>query len=295
MNFELLTRALNELVSEISIVELVLVAGGVIILAAWLYKTSFGVKALADAPVRRIDMPIQLVVIPFFLWILSYWVLDAVKRSAFPDLADWQDAFADNLVMCLSSAPPIAAVLFIAFLHYARRLKGLGLNPKTIVKDLPAACLNLVVILPAVSAAANLTMLAAQFFAGPGFEWPKHEELKLLLEYPQHSLRVLVVIATILIVPVMEEVLFRGLVQTVIRSYLAGLLAPAKRSAAGWLSIIFASLVFIVFHVDKLHWPALFVLSLCLGYSYEKSGSLFRPIFIHSLFNALNVFAALSQ
>jgi hypothetical protein len=80
-------------------------------------------------------------------------------------------------------------------------------------------------------------------------------------------------------------VLFRGLFQTLLRSYI---IRP-------WPAIIFASLIFIIFHANPEHWPALFMLSLCLGYAYEKSGSLFRSIFIHSVFNAMSVFAALGQ
>jgi membrane protease YdiL (CAAX protease family) len=55
------------------------------------------------------------------------------------------------------------------------------------------------------------------------------------------------------------------------------------------------SLVFVIFHANPEHWLALFALSLCLGYTYEKSGSLFRAVFVHALFNAMSVLAALSQ
>jgi membrane protease YdiL (CAAX protease family) len=48
-------------------------------------------------------------------------------------------------------------------------------------------------------------------------------------------------------------------------------------------------------HENPGHWPALFVLGVCLGYSYEKSGSLFRPIFIHLFFNVSSVAIALYQ
>jgi hypothetical protein len=95
----------------------------------------------------------------------------------------------------------------------------------------------------------------------------------------------MIIFTAIVVVPLTEEMLFRGMLQTVLRSYIA----------RPWPAIIFASLVFVMFHENPQHWPALFVLSLCLGYAYEKSGSLFRPIFIHSLFNALSVFAALGQ
>jgi membrane protease YdiL (CAAX protease family) len=43
------------------------------------------------------------------------------------------------------------------------------------------------------------------------------------------------------------------------------------------------------------HGPSLFVLALGLGYTYEKSGSLLRPIFMHALFNGINVAGVLTQ
>jgi len=90
--------------------------------------------------------------------------------------------------------------------------------------------------------------------------------------------------------PLLEELLFRGLFQTVIRTFLADLKLPQP----AWLSIAASSVLFAAAHADAGHWPALFVLSLCIGYSYEKSGSLFRPILIHALFNGLTVLAVLT-
>jgi membrane protease YdiL (CAAX protease family) len=77
--------------------------------------------------------------------------------------------------------------------------------------------------------------------------------------------------------------LFRGLFQTMLRSI----------SAKPWLSIAISSVLFALAHANAGHWPALFALSLCMGYSYEKSGSLLRPIFIHSLFNATSIIGTL--
>ena len=82
--------------------------------------------------------------------------------------------------------------------------------------------------------------------------------------------------------PVFEEFLFRGLIQSTARSYLK----------SPWLAIIATSLLFALMHLPE-HWPAIFILSLAIGYSYERSGSLFRPIFIHIMFNTANVCAAL--
>ena len=52
---------------------------------------------------------------------------------------------------------------------------------------------------------------------------------------------------------------------------------------------VFTAALFSTIHADAAHWPALFILASCMGYSYEKSGSLIRPIIIHALFNASSV------
>ena len=99
------------------------------------------------------------------------------------------------------------------------------------------------------------------------------------------SVRALIIITAVVIVPAFEEMLFRGLFQTWLRSLVA----------RPWLAILICSGMFAVIHADAGHWPALLALSMSMGYAYEKSGSLFRPIFIHSLFNATSIIAVLNQ
>jgi hypothetical protein len=61
-------------------------------------------------------------------------------------------------------------------------------------------------------------------------------------------------------------------------------LAPADRPVARWLAVIITSLVFAIIHPL---WtaPMIFLLSLCLGYAYERTGSLWVPIIMHAMFN----------
>jgi membrane protease YdiL (CAAX protease family) len=304
MNISRFTEMTAEFASQANIADLIVCVCGALVLACWLLKTSFGTKALIESPVRRNNMPPFLAVIPLFMWFGAVSVLASIKKTALADLPDWQNALADNLVLCIGVAPAAATSLIMARAYFARRLKGFGLNPETIVRDLPAALLNLLAIMPVVLAAIILTTLVGKLVVGPEFQMPQHEELKQILDYPQWQVRVLIIFTTILVVPLAEEIFFRGIFQTLLRSFI---IRPANRRAAGlaafeprglafggpWPAIILASLVFVVFHENPEHWPALFALSVCLGYSYEKSGSLFRPIFIHSMFNALSVFAAL--
>jgi len=59
----------------------------------------------------------------------------------------------------------------------------------------------------------------------------------------------------------------------------------ANDSAAGrWLAVIITSIVFAIIHPL---WtaPLIFLLSLCLGYAYERTGKLWVPIVMHAMFN----------
>ena len=109
----------------------------------------------------------------------------------------------------------------------------------------------------------------------------------------------LVIILAVVVAPVTEEILFRGLLQ--------GWLAGMFRSR--WAAIVVSAGIFAVFHLaareDAIAGefplarietiPALFVLGLVLGYAYEKSGSLYRPMAIHLVFNALTLLTAWGQ
>ncbi|MFH1371411.1 MAG: CPBP family intramembrane glutamic endopeptidase [Planctomycetota bacterium] len=281
----MITEIIKEVVGRANVIDLIVCVGGVLVLAVWLLRTHLGVRALDNSPQRRNDMPPYLALIPLIFWIFAVWLLGLLKEKTYPELSGWQNAFADNLVMCLGVAPMIAMVLFIARNHFARRLKGFGFNPETIGRDLGAALLNLLAIMPVVLAVIILVTLAGKTFVGPEYQMPRHEELKEIIDYSQWQARVLIIITAIVVVPFTEEVLFRGIFQTLLRSYLN----------RPWPAIILASLIFIIFHANPEHWPALFPLALCFGYAYEKSGSLFRAIFIHSFFNAMSVLAALTQ
>jgi len=280
-----ITSILEELGGQTTIADLVVCAGGVLVLSVWAIKTSLGTKALDNAPVRENIMPPLWALIPFFLWFGVVSVLYFIKGKLLAGLPDWQDALADNLILCIGVIPTIVTSVMIARTTFARGLKGLGLNPKTIPRDFGAALLNLLAIMPVVLGAIILTTIIGKLILGDKFQMPQHEELKEIIAYSQWQVRALIVFTAVVVVPFVEELIFRGMIQTMVRSYIV----------KPWPAIFLASLVFVIFHADASHWPALFVLSICLGYTYEKSGSLFRSIFVHALFNAMSVLAALNQ
>ena len=256
--------------------------GGLIIFGSWLLKTSLGRKALADSMPRRNNMPFYLPFIPLSIWFVAVPPAIVITGKLLSDLSGWQSAFVDNLVLCIGAIVTTGVIIFLARVSFARRLKGFGLNAKTIVKDFFAGGVNLLAVWPLVIAMIILTTSLGKLIRGQDFEMQQHQELELITEHSQLPLRISIIVLAVVIVPVFEEMLFRGLFQTMLRG--------AVKNA--WTAIILISALFALLH-PWTHWPALFALSMCLGYAYEKSGSLLRPIFIHSLFNGIMIIATL--
>ena len=261
---------------------------GLILFACWLLDTSLGTRALADSPPRRNSMPPYLPLVLLMLWFGAVSTAVVLVQKLTPGLQDWQKIFRDNLVLSIGAVVTMAAMMFLAHVHFARRLKGFGLNVRTIVKDFFMAIVNLLTAWPLMMAAITMTIFVAELISGREYRMQQHQQLEMITEYPQLPLRIMIVFVAVVIAPLLEEMLFRGFIQTAIRSFF-----NIRNSA--WLAIAASSVFFAIMHKNPGHWPALFVLGVCLGYSYEKSGSLFRPIFIHLFFNVSSVAIALYQ
>jgi membrane protease YdiL (CAAX protease family) len=296
-----ISEIIEQIEDTVSIPESIVCLVGLALLAYWLLRTSLGVGALSDSAPRRNNMPLYFPFIPFFIWYGIIWLATTVTGWLLPDLPDWQVAFRDNLILCIGAIPTIVVIIFLVRTSFARGLKGFGLRIKTIHRDFFAAVVNLLSIWPLMLAAIIITIFFGKLIWGPDFNLEQHEELKVITTYPQLSLRVLVIVTAVVVAPVLEEMLFRGLFQTVIRSFLeirpAAPPCVARRGDRNgvWFAILISSGLFAMVHANAGHWPALFILGLCLGYSYEKSGSLLRPMFIHCFFNAVIIIAVLTQ
>ncbi len=99
------------------------------------------------------------------------------------------------------------------------------------------------------------------------------------------SLLIVLILCVIFIVPVIEELLFRGLLQ----NWLKKLVSP-------WKAILFTSFIFALFHFSFSQGMgnvelivSLFVLSCFLGFIYERQKSLWAPISMHAIFNAISI------
>ncbi len=84
---------------------------------------------------------------------------------------------------------------------------------------------------------------------------------------------------TILLVPIAEEALFRGILYPTIK----------QKGHPRW-ALWGTSLVFGIMHLNMVSLVPLVLLAVLLVFLYESSGSLLAPIATHGMFNAANVF-----
>lgn len=92
-------------------------------------------------------------------------------------------------------------------------------------------------------------------------------------------------ISVLFLAPLIEEYLFRGLLQSYLRSFLG------SKAAIGITSVCFALMHFspqqAMTNIPLI--SSLFIFSLYLSFLYEKTRSLFATIFLHVTFNSLSV------
>jgi membrane protease YdiL (CAAX protease family) len=241
-------------------------------------------------------MPYFLPLILMFVWFGGTMIFVRLFQILLPDLDEVNKAIVDHSVLSIFGVCVVVLMIFHARMHFERGIKGFGLNLRTILRDFEAALLNLLAVWPIIIAAMIVTVFICKLIVRPDFELPPHMELELLISHRNIYLRILVFFVAAVLAPILEELLFRGYFQTMLRSILAeiGIFQKIHLMALKpWAAIILTSGLFAIVHFNRTHWPALFLLSMCLGYSYEKSGSLFRPIFIHMIFNTANLINAL--
>jgi membrane protease YdiL (CAAX protease family) len=267
--------------ATIDIVILALSMLGVVFLGYWLLGYA-GPVNLDGCPIRRNRLSFYLPFAHIGVWAILVALATTIIEQACNNLPSWQQEFFNFLVMTLVELVLLVFMFCFARQGFARRLKGFGFNVRTIGSDFLAAVVNFISVLPLVLMGIWLVIYLGHLIGGPDFKMPTNEGLTVILENPQVALRVLMFVFVIIVVPIFEEVLFRGMLQSVVRGF----------TSRPWQAILLTSGAFALMH-PRMHLPALFALSCCMGYAYERSGSLFRPIFIHALFNGASVTAAL--
>lgn len=258
-----------------------LVGGGFII--KWLAETSLGTKSLDSAPARPNFMPYYFPFAVLLGWLALASLGSSVAESLTSELTDWRQKFATFSFFFTVEVFAVVFILFAVQKYFVNGLNCFGLKVRSVFQDFISSAGVFIIVWPFVTLSLALVVVLGEYFVGPEFSMQKNEGLAVLLEYKQVSLRILMIVFAAGLTPIFEELVFRGLLQTYFRENLG---------YKPWMSIFIVSAIFSVLH-PLMHLPAIFILSVAMGYVYEKSGSLLRSIFIHCIFNSSQIALAL--
>jgi len=176
-----------------------------------------------------------------------------------------------SLLTALEVFGILASVYFFGVRRKNYQIGVLGFLPTSLVWSIWAAITALVFI-PIV----GFIALGVQLILGLPLENPQLDFL-----VPQDfsvSGAVLMIILGGVLVPVAEEVFFRGVLYRFMRQY-----------SGRWLAIIASSLIFGALHGDIAVACATFVMGIVLAWFYETSGSLWPSIMIHATNNTIKL------
>jgi membrane protease YdiL (CAAX protease family) len=150
------------------------------------------------------------------------------------------------------------------------------------VTSIVIGCVALVLMWPVLMALGNAGGMIVSLLRGEEVSRIAHSTLQLLHDGPADRWKVLMSALVVIGAPVLEEVMYRGLLQRTIIS--TGMRA--------WPAIVVTSLMFAAMHINAAQPHAvvtLFVLSLVFGWAFQRTGRLLAPIAMHIAFNAANL------
>lgn len=222
---------------------------------------------------RRLDGPtVPYDALPAFGIVLGFYLLAVVTAagvvSVYPHLR--ASLVLGMGLMALALLPPAAMTV-----RKRQQMRGglLTAPPRALKQGFVTFSVGTAISLP-------LAMAAMALLAFLGEEPTVQEPLKRAIDPQQPANLWIVGIYGILVAPVLEECVFRGLLFPAIRKVAGG------GSRGFWFSAIIVSLLFAAIHESSFALLPLFGLAMVLAFVFEKTDSLSTVILGHAFFNA---------
>lgn len=201
--------------------------------------------------------------------VLALWMINVIWQSFGADQGITLQTIVVNSVFYASL---ILGIFGVIGFQRKSPIEIFGLSPFLFPRAAGTGLLWLLITYPLILAAQGLVQ---KIF---GAADDSQEIVKYFLEHPDLKHRAAVVFMAVIMAPVAEELIFRGYIYGVIRRY--GGRIPA---------LLTSSLLFAAIHV---HLPSLLglgILAVILCLVYERTGSLWASITLHSAFNASTI------
>lgn len=201
----------------------------------------------------------------FLMWLASRLVTDSGQL----------DSSIVSMLVAVLALQGAAAVLayFFAREHQTGWGEGFGFGNNTAHALLLGACLGMIVL----PIAWGLQLASSLFLEILSVQPHEQEPVLVLRSTEGWQNRLVLGIATIIIAPIGEEILFRGILYPWI-----------KQIGYPRFALWFTVLVFAAIHLNLASFVPLAFLAIVLVWLYERSGNLLSCIMTHSIFNAAN-------
>lgn len=242
---------------------------------------------LRDVPLSWFDFAAAIL-----MWLGGQMIAMSVLRSsAGPDILTSTAPAAvavRMLTLQLLGFGPAVLWFVIRCVQSEGGLRRAGIVPRRPLRDLAVAVLAFPVMMVLVTAVMTLSAAAANALGHPPPP-VQHELLNTYTEPMPPAVFALLLLSTVVLAPILEEFLWRGLLQTVA--------LQALGHTRRWWVILPAAAAFGLIHaaaVPVTALPALVLLGVIFGYLYERTGSLWPGIMVHAGFNAINVATVLA-
>jgi membrane protease YdiL (CAAX protease family) len=213
------------------------------------------------------------------LALFSAWLLSGLLIPLLLQKTSWtaDRIEAINLIIQSLGFQAIGLALIAATLRASGMAWRSLLNPRPLGTTLGLALVAYLVLIPPLFL---VSVVNEAILSGWGYPISFQEVVELFRRIQHPGLKSLLVFAIIAVAPVFEEVLFRGL------------LLPWLARRLGWIGGILISSAF--FALIHFHLPAtlpLATLGIALCLLYALSGRLILCIFVHMIFNSVNLIA----
>lgn len=182
-----------------------------------------------------------------------------------------------------SAAGGVIAACFMVRLIAAGSGERMGLRFR--IADVPMGLACAAMAIPVTIATAALSVWVQQMVTGEGPDPIAHSTLKLIAEDRWDPWVVVLIVNAVLGAPVVEELVYRALLQSTI----------LRATGRVWAAVLATGAIFALSHRmggAPVAWgaiPTLFVLGVGMGLAYERTRRLAVPIAMHAAFNAWNL------
>ena len=247
--------------------------------------------ALNGVARRRAELHPEDLLFGILLMLLGRILVGQVAGSLWPEiLGDGSAAselaaedYARYALLSQAALLPLLAFLIWRLGRQPGGLRAFGLWGRRPLHGLAAGLLALVTSLPVVLSIGFLCMTLSSLIGHPAPP-VAHEMLLKVQQSDSQSAIWEMLVCSVIVAPVLEEIIYRGLVQSVL-GHLGGF-------RNRWLIVLSAAALFALIHLGpQVAWqglPVLFVLGIFLGWLYERTGSLWPGIVLHAGFNVIN-------